>query len=232
MSENYDLTIILPAYQESENLALILPRLRAALSSNIHNYEIIVVDTMQIMDNTKEICHVNMVTYVQRINGNKYGDAIRTGISNAKGEKIIFMDADGSHDPEFIHDLYQYKNSHDIVIASRYVEGGGIENPWHLVLMSKILNFSYALILQIKCKDLSNSYKLYDAKQLKNISLYCNNFDIVEEIIYKISKNNKPIKIKEIPYVFKKRIFGETKRSLVLFVFSYFFTMIKLRFGK
>lgn len=232
MSKSYDLSIVIPAYQESENLVLILPRLHITLEKLHLSYEVLIVDTMEPIDNTKDICAANKVTYINRMGGNQYGDAIRTAIQVAQGTKIIFMDADGSHDPEFIAELYQYKDTHDIIIASRYVEGGGIDNAWHLVLMSKILNLSYALLLQINCKDLSNSYKLYDAKQLKALTLYCSNFDIIEEIIYKLSKNNKPLKIKEIPYVFKKRIFGETKRNLFLFICSYVGTMIKLRLGK
>jgi len=232
MDKKLDLSIIIPAYLEAENLVIILPQLNNILQNMGINYEILVIDTMEAMDKTHEACLANNVVYVNRKNGNNYGDAIRTGIESSCGDKVIFMDADGSHDPLFILELFKYKDDYDVVIASRYIEGGGIENSKTLIFMSKVLNLTYSLVLNIKCKDLSNSYKLYDSKQLKSTTLYCNNFDIVEEIIYKISKNKKHIKILEVPYVFKKRMFGETKRNLVVFMFSYFTTMIKLRFGK
>lgn len=232
MNEKFDLSIIIPAYLEAENLGVILPQLNNVLQNMDISYEILVIDTMLAMDNTHEMCLVNNVVYVNRKNGNNYGDAIRTGIESSRGDKIIFMDADGSHDPEFIRELFKYKNDYGIVIASRYIDGGGIENSKLLIFMSRVLNLTYSIVLNIKCKDLSNSYKLYDSTSLKNIILYCNNFDIVEEIIYKIVKSNKQIRIIEIPYVFKKRMYGETKRNLIIFMFSYFLTMLRLRFGK
>ena len=56
----------------------------------------------------------------------------------------------------------------------------------------------------------------------------CNNFDIIQEIIYKIYRKNKSVTITEIPYVFKKRLYGETKRNLIRFVFTYSVTLLRL----
>lgn len=226
-----DLSIVLPAYCEEENLRILLPRIKSTLESLDLNYEVLVIDTIEPLDNTQSVCAEYQVKYINRKNGNKYGDAIRTGIQEALGEKIIFMDADGSHSPEFITKLYEHKNFYEVVIASRYIQGGYTENSKILVYMSKILNITYSLFLNIKCRDISNSFKLYDTRLLKSLSLYCDNFDIVEEILYKLSKN-KNLRIKEIPYTFKARIFGKTKRNLFLFIISYLVTMIKLRFGK
>jgi len=227
-----NLSIILPAYCEEENLRLLLPRIVSTMSNLAIGFEVIVVDTMEPLDNTRAVCQENGVKYLNRKNGNNYGDAIRTGIQEACGEKIIFMDADGSHSPEFILKLLESQDSYDVVIASRYIKGGYTENSKILVLMSKILNITYSIFLNIKCKDISNSFKLYDTSLIKSINLYCDNFDIVEEILYKLSKHNKKLRIKEIPYTFKARIFGKTKRNLFLFIISYFVTMLKLRFGK
>ena len=95
--------------------------------------------------------------------------------------------------------------------------------------MSRILNITYSFVLGLPCNDVSNSYKIYRKDQLKSIDLTCNNFDIVEEIIFKIYRNNKNIKIKEVPYSFQKRMFGKTKRNLFLFIVTYVYTIVKLR---
>jgi dolichol-phosphate mannosyltransferase len=118
-----------------------------------------------------------------------------------------------------------------VVIASRYINEGSTENPYHLILLSRILNYFYSKILSLKIKDISNSFRLYRADKLKNIITFCNNFDVVEEIIYKLCKKYKNLKIIEIPYVFKKRKFGRSKRTLI-FAITYFITLIKLRFSK
>jgi len=231
-NEIIQLSVVLPAYKEEENLAIILPKIKEELLKLNLEHEIIVIDTLQAMDETRRVCADNKATYINRELGNNYGDAIRTGINNVNGQFVIFMDADGSHSPEFIENLYNEKDCADVVIASRYTKGGNTENNKILILMSLIVNILYSVVLNLKCKDVSNSFKLYKASQLKSLKLKCNNFDIVEEIMYKLKKNNKDIVFLEIPYTFKKRIFGKTKRNLFLFILTYVFTIIKLRFGK
>lgn len=225
----YDLTVIIPAYLEGDNLSQILPRLTAILTTLSISYEIIVVDTVCPMDNTQEICFTNKVKYVNTLYKDSYGNAIRTGIQNAQGKKIVFMDGDGSHEPAFIKELWIYKDTYDLVAASRYIPGGKRESSWGAIFLSKLLNIMYASFLKIDCKDLSNSFKLYDATQLKELVLVCHHFDIIEEMIFKLSRKNPPFKIKEIPSSFKKRIHGKTKKNFIVFVISYFKTIIKLK---
>lgn len=220
----------MPAYLEEENLRVILPRIKSTLNKLTSSNEIIVVDTQKSMDGTPQACEEFGVTYLNRTGSNTYGSAIRSGINKANGKSIIFMDADGSHYPDFIEKLWKERAHHDIVIASRYIEGGHTENSAILVLMSKIVNWGYAFVLGLEVKDVSNSFKLYRGDYLKELNLKCDNFDVVEEILYKIIRNHKNCKVKEIPFSFKKRMFGETKRNLPLFVLTYVQTLIKLRF--
>jgi dolichol-phosphate mannosyltransferase len=227
-----DLSVIIPAYLEEENLRVILPRLRLALDPLKIKYEINVIDTMASMDISEEVCLANRVNYRHRENSDFYGDAVRTGIKYAQGQKIIFMDADGSHTPEFIPQLLASSTGFDVVIASRYVDGGMTDNSFVLILMSKVVNIVYSKVLNLHCKDVSNSFKLYHSGMLKNLSLYSNNFDIVEEILFKLKKQKPDLKIKEIPYTFKERMFGHTKRNLIIFAFSYIYSLIKLKYGK
>jgi dolichol-phosphate mannosyltransferase len=232
MSSNIKLSIIIPSYLEEENLRILIPQIKNEMQKLGEHYEILIVDTMHPMDHTEEICRGNNIIYLNRKSGNRYGDAVRTGLENAKGEYVIFMDADGSHSPEFIGKLYQHKNDFDVVIASRYVGGGTTDNNRILILMSWAVNVIYSVVLDLKCKDVSNSFKLYRGDLLKNLNLYCNNFDIVEEILYKLRKIDNNLKIKEVPYSFKKRMFGNTKRNLFLFMMTYIITLLKLRFGR
>jgi dolichol-phosphate mannosyltransferase len=229
-SQRPDLSVVLPAYLEEENLRVVLPRLNLTLKALPLTYEILVIDTQTPMDHTAEVCKANQVRYLNRKNGNSFGNAVRTGIDGAQGKRILFMDADGSHTPEFIPELYSRIGQADVVIASRYVEGGFTENSRALVWMSLALNITYSVLLGLKCKDVSNSFKIYRADQLKELELTCQNFDIVEEILYKLRVLNPGFKIVEVPFSFKKRMFGETKRNLVAFIMTYLVTIIKLRF--
>jgi dolichol-phosphate mannosyltransferase len=228
--EKFDLSIVIPAYMEEQNLRLLAPRLKTTAGATGLTFEIIIVDTQEPMDLTKELCDEFTLRYIPRKGDNSYGSAVRTGIESSRGKHVIFMDADGSHNPEFIPELLNLKDQFDIVIASRYIKGGNTENSPILILMSKMVNWGFSFVLNIKCKDISNSFKLYPGDQLRELKLRCDNFDIVEEILYKLIKNNKGISIKEIPFSFKQRMFGLTKRNLFKFVFTYFVTLIKLRF--
>lgn len=227
-----NLSILIPSYKEAENLKVIVPRLLDVLKDMSVTYEILIIDTQTVMDATKEVCDHPHVRYIPRKGGNNYGDAVRTGIAHAEGECSIFMDADGSHTPEFIKTLYDNRDTHDVVIASRYVKGGETDNSKALIMMSMTLNVIYSVVLNLNCKDVSNSFKLYRTKDLKDLHLTCDNFDIVEEILFKLKRVKKVLDIKEVPFAFKKRMFGETKRNLVLFIITYFFTLLKLRFSK
>jgi len=224
------LSIVMPCYLEEENLRLLLPRLKKEAMALGDPFEILIIDTMQEMDNTRQACESNGVTYIHRSGGNNYGDAVRTGIQRARGKYTLFMDADGSHSPEFIKNLYTHKEEYDVVIASRYTEGGSTDNSWILILMSHITNISYSLILNLHYKDISNSFKLYKTEYLKELTLKCKNFDIVEEILYKIKTKHKDVAVLEIPYSFKQRMFGHTKRNLLLFILTYIVTIFRLRF--
>ena len=227
-----DLSVILPSYNEEENLRLLLPRIRRACADLTDAHEILVVDTVAPMDGTPELCAEQGVRYVARTGGNLYGDAIRTGIAEARGHRVIFMDADGSHPPHFLHDLWARRDEAEIVVASRYVKGGFTENSAALVWMSWIVNVGYRVVLGIRCKDVSNSFKLYPGPALKELELRCGNFDVVEEILYKMVKRNPRFRIVEVPFSFKKRMFGQTKRNLLAFIFSYVVTLFRLRFGR
>lgn len=230
MKHECELTVVMPAYKEAENLAVLLPQLKNSLDRTGARYQIIVVDTIDEMDDTKSVCKSNGVCYVNREPTNTFGSAVRSGILHADGERILFMDSDGSHNPEFVINMFEHSREADVVIASRYVDSGDTDNPWHLVLMSRLLNLTFSVVLGLPCKDVSNSFKVYKSSDIKPLVLRCENFDIVEEILYKVYKARRGVTIKEVPFLFKKRMFGETKRNLVTFIATYIFTIVKLRF--
>ena len=61
----------------------------------------------------------------------------------SRGEFVVFMDADGSHNPKHIAKLWPYRNEYDVVVGSRYVDGGTTENPAILIFMSWVVNVTF-----------------------------------------------------------------------------------------
>jgi dolichol-phosphate mannosyltransferase len=223
-----ELSVVLPAYEEADNLRQIFPALKDVLSTLTSRHEILVVDTREARDHTPNLCKEFGVTYVSRRGGDLYGDAIRTGFAMARGEWVAMMDADGSHNPRALSELWQHRLNHDLVVASRYVRGGQTENPAILILMSHIVNVVFRLALRLKCYDVSNSFRLYRGSDVRSLHLECDNFDIVEEILVKLANSRRNFRIKEVPFTFEKRKAGKTKRRLIVFVFGYLGTLVRL----
>ncbi|MDR2010957.1 MAG: glycosyltransferase, partial [Bacteroidales bacterium] len=223
------ISVVIPAYQEAENLAELLPRLNAALLRIGQPYEILVIDTISSMDNTEEICQKNRCVYINRENGNGYGDAIRTGILRASNKYLVIMDADGSHNPDDVIRFYEaIEEGYDLIIGSRYTAGGNSHNGLILKLMSYVLNVTYRIFFNVKANDISNSFRLYHTDQLKPLALECDNFDIVEEIIIKLSISISPFNLLEVPIFFNQRRHGQSKRNLVKFILTYITSIKKL----
>ena len=131
---------------------------------------------------------------------------------------------------KYIHN--KFKEGYDIVIGSRYVKGGKTDDYLLSKIMSRTLNLIYRILLNIKPKDISTSFRMYDTKQLKAIQIESNHFEIQEEIIFKMMQNNKNIKIAEVPIYFSKRLYGESKRDMIPFIKAYLKslrTLIKIR---
>ena len=122
----------------------------------------------------------------------------------------------------------RYATKYDLVIGSRYIKHGKTENNLILILMSLMVNIMYRMLLNLKVKDVSNSFRIYDGEKLRSIETICNNFDLVEEILIKLVLRYPKLTVKEVPIEFKKRLYGKSKRDLIKFVMSYLVTMRRL----
>ncbi len=224
-----DLSVVLPAYLEAESLRDLLPTIKAAAEALTASSEVLIVDTQEPLDDTAEVCRLSGVRHIHRYGGNQYGDAVRTGIAEARGRHILFMDADGSHSPEYFASMWAKRDTWDIVIGSRYARGGHTENPAILIAMSYMVNLTFRLAFNIHAKDVTNSFRLYRAGILQPLRLESNDFDILEEILIKAVSRKPPATVGEVPVTFARRKAGESKRKLVQFAFGYLKTLQKLR---
>ena len=227
------LTVITPAYDEIANLRELLPRLRMVLETEPGlDAEVLVVlppwapelERSEVMDLGG--------TPILRQPTDSFGDALRSGFLavRAHSEFVITLDADGSHDPETIPRMLAAASGAHVVISSRYVVGGATDNSFVLRAMSRALNVVYGRVLGISCRDISTNYKLYRRSDLARIQLRCRDFDVVEEIMFRLKNlHGDAFRVTEVPDHFHERRHGVTKRRLGPFVVSYIATLLSLR---
>ncbi len=208
-------SVVIPTYNERENIVKLLKAMNEILPSL--NY--LVVDDNSpdgTYDALKGIGMKNLEVIV-RTNEKGLGSAIRTGLDRAlkiESEFIVTMDADFSHDPSYLPGMLKMaeEGGYDIVVGSRYIKGGGIENwPLKRRIVSKGANFLFRLAMKSYLKDNTSNYRVYSARAVRE-ALKCDSADGYEFQICTISKALKAnLKMGEYPIVFKDREVGKSK---------------------
>ncbi|NIM06999.1 MAG: glycosyltransferase [Armatimonadetes bacterium] len=226
------ISAIIPALNEADNLAVLLPALHRQLKKiSADSYEIIVVEGSS-TDATEQVAHDLGAMVVDQVEPG-YGGALLAGFAAAEGEWIVTLDADLSHEPGFVNDLWSAKDTADVIIASRYVKGGRADMPLFRLVLSRILNSFFTRGLSLPLKDISSGFRLYRASVVKGMNLVSRDFDVLEEIVVRarVDGNN----LKEIPFTYKPRVTGQSHAKLIRFGIAYlktFWRMWKLRHGK
>lgn len=207
------LSIIAPTYNERKNLKKLVERIFSSLKGS--KFELIIVDDNS-PDGTGELAdkiaskHKNMIV-VHRQGKLGLGTAIFDGIKAADGEIIGVMDADLQHPPELLKTMLEKaEEGADIVIASRYTEGGKVEG-WSFFrrAMSKgALWLSHVFLPQTrKVRDTQSGYFLFKRHVIENVPINVKEFKLLVEILAK-GKYEKTI---EVPYTFEIRAAGKSK---------------------
>lgn len=225
------ISVALLAYKEAENLLVLLPKIKGHLDAIGEEYEILVIDTKEPLDNTAEVCAQFDAQYINQEEPG-FGGAFRTAIRYARQDKFLILDSDGSHDPKYIPAIYEkfVSGNCDLVIGSRYTEGGETNDSKSSIVMSKILNTFFRVCLGIRAKDISTDYRMYRTEQLKRVTLENVNYDVLQEVLLRLKQNKPDLKIDEVPISFQKRLYGESKRRLIPFIIDYIKSLVRFTF--
>lgn len=232
MSSKVMLSVIVPTYNESENIIKLIQEIQKALEgAQIGEYEILVMDDGS-PDGTAQLVNElgqGRVRAVDRSGRKKsLADAAFEGFSIAKGEVLAMMDADLSHPPsllpELMHTIHAGAN---LAIASRYVQGGGTGDwPRHRVVISRMSGWAARLVTPVR--DSGSGYILFRREVIDGVSLNPIGFKVGLEIIVKGRHQDR---IVEVPYVWWDRKQGTSKLgfSVTLCYFGHLLMLIAER---
>lgn len=223
-------TLAILAFNEADNLVNLLPLVIENLKKVTDDYELLIVDSDKSIDNTKEVCEKFGARYIIQ-ESPYYIGAYKTAVKFAEKENFFIMDADFSHSPKYIPDIYNafIKNNADVAIGSRYINGGDNDDEKQNILYSKFLNFVYQNLFDLKgIEDISGGFKMYRTELLKNIDFMSKYFEAQLEILVKAKIQKPDLKVVEVPIHFYKRDKGVTKRNYWKFLPEFCFLFIKL----
>ena len=228
--------VILATYNERENIADLV---KAVLGQD-DCLDVLVIDdnspdgTGRIAD---ELAAADpRVSVIHRQGKLGLGTASVCGLSHAvrKGyDFAVIMDADFSHDPRRLPAILAKTDHYDLVIGSRYVDGGGIEN-WGLVrrISSALTNLASRFLLRIPAKDVTGAYRAYRVSLLARIGLdrvQSQGYSFQEEMAMLCARAGW--RIAEVPVTFVNRERGQSKVSPGEIVSS-LLMLLRLAFGK
>ena len=212
--------VIIPTYNERENLPLIVGRVQAA-RPDIH---ILVVDdgspdgTGQLADELA-LADPDRVHVMHRAGKGGLGAAYLAGFAWGLGRGyavLVEMDADGSHAPEELYRLLDAIDAGaDLAIGSRYVPGGTVRNwPRRRLILSRTANTYSRVLLGVDIHDITAGYRAYRREVLEKLGLdevdskgYCFQIDLTWRAI------NAGFKVVEVPITFTERELGVSKMS-------------------
>ncbi len=212
--------LIIPTYNERENIE---PLLVAIRSLAVPDLRVLIVDdcspdgTGAFADSLRE--RFAWLTVLHREKKDGLGSAYRAGFAyvlDHGAEFVMEMDADFSHPPAMIPQLLAAAQNADLVIGSRYAQGGKIEN-WNLArrMISRFGNWYAQFVLRVPVNDMTAGFKCFRASALRSINALSSaslGYHFQIELTYLAVR--KGLRVQELPITFTERRLGRSKFHL------------------
>jgi dolichol-phosphate mannosyltransferase len=222
--EDTKIIVIIPTLNEINNLPILV---NLIFNQDISNLSILIVDDNS-PDGTADCASELSKIYDDKIY--VLGISYKSGLANAykegfnwaisKGYDILIqMDADLSHNPNYIEAMITNLKDYDVVIGSRYIEYGKTSNKWSFFRKSISLlgNFGIRHILAINIRDITSGFKAFNCNAAKSINwdqIHCTGFGFQAEVTFQCYQQEHDIL--EMPILFEDRLYGKSKMTLTV----------------
>lgn len=216
---NEKISVVLPTYNEIDNIEKVITNVQRILEKITPNYEIIIVDDNS-PDGTGEYIkkfskNDKKIKVLLRKEKKGLGDAYKYGFQHITGDIVFQMDADLSHDPNDIPKFIKALKYGDVVVGSRYIDGGGnlLRNKTRIII-SKIANFLASFFFRLQQTDCTNGFRAYKREVIDTIMPYVNsqNYVFLVEMLEKVKEFN--YSVREVPIIFQDRHDGNSKFNM------------------
>lgn len=220
MSNKNKYSVLLPTYNEKENLPIIIWLLVKYFTESNITFEVIIIDdgspdgTLDVAKQLQKIYGEDRIVLRPREKKLGLGTAYIHGIKNATGNFVVIMDADLSHHPKFIPQFIkkQAEGDYDVVTGTRYAGDGGVYG-WDIKrkLVSRTANYITQVLLRPGVSDLTGSFRLYKKDVLEKLIKSCVSKGYVFQMEMMVRARTLDMTIAEVPISFVDRFYGESK---------------------
>lgn len=223
-----DLCVLVPAYNEEQNLSYTIKNIYQTLSESNISHNILVVNdhstdgSENVLENLCSV--VPTLKYVNNAYGRGFGNALRYGLDHWQGDIVAIMMADTSDDPKDVIHYYREidQRNVDCVFGSRFIKGGSAKSyPPAKLVCNRIFNSLLRLFVDRKLNDFTNAFKAYRRVVIEDCKPFTSeNFSLTVEIPLKALKRGYTYSI--VPISWTQRKHGFSKLSILKNTPSYF----------
>jgi dolichol-phosphate mannosyltransferase len=235
MERSVDVSVILPTYDERDNIVPLVQAIQRELGDAGIAYELLIIDDSS-PDGTAQVVRDHFgdderVRLFVRTEDRGLARAIVYGIKHAQGDTVAIMDTDFNHDPAMLPQMVKFLEYYDIIIGSRFTMGGGMEERWRY-LGSFMFNFVIRVILRTQIQD--NLCGFFTIRRDKLLSMDVERiFDGYGEYFMHLLflAWRKKYTILEVPVFYIKRPHGKSKSRFLNMLMNYSWAALQVRLG-
>jgi dolichol-phosphate mannosyltransferase len=217
--KGFELSVVIPTFNERENLAILIPRIQQVFRENGIRGEIVIVDDNS-TDGSRETLSALQEEYDNLVVSIRKGRpsiarAWFEGFELASKENIVCMDGDLCHDPNYFPAMIAQMGSHDLVIGSRYLQHHSMQMTNDKSFLASFVSFVGTYLTRYATgfdeTDTSHSFRMFKKSVFESIKPQLRNEGNVFLIEFLFHAKKNGCRVTEIPIEYGKRIHGQTK---------------------
>jgi glycosyltransferase involved in cell wall biosynthesis len=212
-------SVIIPAYNEGQSIGSLVNAIRSLYP----DYEIIVINDGSTDETAESAREAGAIVYGHPYNiGN--GAAIKSGIRFASGDILVFMDADGQHDPEDIGRMIEFLPEYDMVVGARPLK---FESSWVRSLANRLYNRFASYVAKFQIKDLTSGFRAVKSEIVRNmLYLLPNTYSYPTTLTLSILRAGRSLKY--MPIKVQRRQGGKSQIRMLRDGVRFFMIIVKI----